>query len=158
MPNYNNAKIYKLWTPESDDIYIGSTCSTLCKRLSGHKAKNNHYTSKYLFENFSDVRIELLENYPCNDKKELYDKEAYYIKNNKCLNERIPNRSKKDYAEEHKEEVAIYQKKWRNENKDRIDEITKCIYVCECGCEFTRKHLPKHLKTEKHCNLIKNNI
>jgi hypothetical protein len=29
MPDYNNGKIYKLWSPEGDDIYIGSTVQSL---------------------------------------------------------------------------------------------------------------------------------
>jgi hypothetical protein len=32
MPDYNNGKIYKLWSPEGDDIYIGSTVNSLAKR------------------------------------------------------------------------------------------------------------------------------
>jgi hypothetical protein len=39
MPNYQNAKIYKLWSPEGDDIYIGSTTQSLAVRKAGHKAK-----------------------------------------------------------------------------------------------------------------------
>jgi hypothetical protein len=32
MPDYKNGKIYKLWSPEGDDIYIGSTVNSLAKR------------------------------------------------------------------------------------------------------------------------------
>jgi hypothetical protein len=32
MPDYKNAKIYKLWSPEGDDIYIGSTTQPLYAR------------------------------------------------------------------------------------------------------------------------------
>ena len=34
---YNNTKIYKLYEVTKGYFYIGSTCSTLSKRLSEHK-------------------------------------------------------------------------------------------------------------------------
>jgi len=37
MPDYKNSKIYKLWSPEGDDIYIGSTTESLSRRKSKHK-------------------------------------------------------------------------------------------------------------------------
>ena len=39
MPNYALGKIYKLTHPDTDDVYIGSTCQKyLSTRLCGHKA------------------------------------------------------------------------------------------------------------------------
>ena len=37
MPNYQNGKIYKLVSPHTDEIYIGSTVARLCKRFGNHK-------------------------------------------------------------------------------------------------------------------------
>jgi len=46
MPDYNNAKIYKLWSPEGDDIYIGSTTKYLSTRKhsinTNMKIENTH--------------------------------------------------------------------------------------------------------------------
>jgi hypothetical protein len=39
MPDYKNGKIYKLWSPEGDEIYIGSTIQPLYARLSAHKKR-----------------------------------------------------------------------------------------------------------------------
>tara|TARA_R110002020_G_scaffold453586_1_gene668511 strand:+ start:225 stop:689 length:465 start_codon:yes stop_codon:yes gene_type:complete len=154
MPNYNKAKIYKLWTPESDDIYIGSTCYYyLSSRLSLHKFYQD-CRSKYLFENFNDVRIELLENYPCNNEKELKDKEAYYIKNNKCLNLQIPNRTHKEYLEENKEYFKLLKHKKYEKDKENLLKKVDCV----CGSNVASMGMNRHLKTEKHCNFIKNNI
>jgi hypothetical protein len=60
MPNYQNAKIYKLWSPEGDDIYIGSTTQPLFARKAQHK-KYNDCSAKILYEKYNDVRIELFE-------------------------------------------------------------------------------------------------
>jgi hypothetical protein len=84
MPNYQNAKIYKLWSPEGDDIYIGSTTQSLAVRKAGHKygGNNKKCSSKILFEKYNDVRIELLECCPCDNKEELTKQEGEYIRNN----------------------------------------------------------------------------
>jgi hypothetical protein len=33
MPDYQKGKIYKLWSPQGNEIYIGSTINPLAKRL-----------------------------------------------------------------------------------------------------------------------------
>jgi len=43
MVNYNQAKIYKIWSPSTGLAYIGSTCSTLSKRISQHKDNKTCY-------------------------------------------------------------------------------------------------------------------
>ena len=105
MCNYQNSKIYKLWSPEGDDIYIGSTTVSLSRRKAKHKTQNN--TSKILYEKYTDVRIELLEECPCDNKEQLLKKEGEYIRNNKCVNKVIPDRthieSVKNYYESNKE-------------------------------------------------------
>jgi len=61
MPDYQNGKIYKIWSPEGDDIYIGSTTEILCRRLAAHKSNYNTgktITSRILFEKYTDVRVE----------------------------------------------------------------------------------------------------
>ncbi len=82
MPNYNNGKIYKLTSQNTDMIYIGSTVQILRKRYIKHKnyIKNNinNLSSANMFI-WDDCEIELIENYPCNSKNELLKREQYYI-------------------------------------------------------------------------------
>jgi hypothetical protein len=88
MPDYKNGKIYKLWSPQGDDIYIGSTTQPLYARLSAHKRRVK-CSSKILFEKYDDVRIELIECVPCDNKEQLTKKEGEYIRNNNCVNRAI---------------------------------------------------------------------
>jgi predicted GIY-YIG superfamily endonuclease len=37
--DFNKGKIYKITNDYNDDIYIGSTCDTLNRRFSNHKAR-----------------------------------------------------------------------------------------------------------------------
>jgi Zn ribbon nucleic-acid-binding protein len=93
MPDYKNGKIYKLWSPEGDEIYIGSTIQPLYARLSAHKTKGPTCSSKILFEKYDDVRIELIECVPCDNKEQLTKKEGEYIRKLDCVNRNIAGRT-----------------------------------------------------------------
>ena len=78
MNNYKFGKIYRLISPSTDDVYIGSTTKQLCIRLQYHKYSYKRYLNgkcRYVtsFElvKYDDACIELICDYPCNNKKEL---------------------------------------------------------------------------------------
>jgi hypothetical protein len=91
MPDYSKGKIYKLWSPQGGEKYIGSTTETLARRKQTHKRLN--CSSKILFEKYDDVRIELIEEYPCKNKMELNRREGEHIRNNDCVNKSIAGRT-----------------------------------------------------------------
>lgn len=158
MPNYQNGKIYKLWTYESDDIYIGSTTQLLCQRLSGHKLKKD-CTSSVLFEKSNNVMIELIEEYPCENKEKLNKREGELIRELNCVNKIIPGRTKreynKQYYQDNLEKIQKYKKQYIKDNHDKILENKKEKITCECNCEITRSHLAQHKRTNKHIKLMK---
>jgi hypothetical protein len=148
MPNYQNGKIYKLVSFQTDKIYIGSTCQSLAVRKSEHVRRYKYflagvpnYTTSYELIKLGDVDIVLIENFPCNSKEELHKGERFHIENtDNCVNKSIPTRSKKEYYEEHKEElmkknkeyyenhkdeIKEYKKEWAEDNKDKIKEYKK---------------------------------
>ena len=139
MPNFANGKIYKLWSPQGDDIYIGSTVSSLAKRKGQHKSKYNNginVSSKILFEKYDDVRIELIEEFPCENKMELNKREGYYIRTLECVNKRIAGRTqkeydkeslekKREYRENNREKIKEKKKEYCENNKDEIKEQSK---------------------------------
>jgi len=88
-----SAKIYKLVCADGY-FYIGSTVRELRERLSDHRY-HAKYESSPLYKHLNlfdknDIKIELIENYPCNTYIELRIKETEHIKqhltNEKCLN------------------------------------------------------------------------
>ena len=138
----DNAKIYKIVDNTNDNLYIGSTCNSLKRRLQTHKddykrfLKGLYYNTKSfdIIKN-DNYKIELLEDCNIKTKQELIARERYYIENNECLNKYIPGRSQKEY---------------RDANKDKLNEK----FECECGGKFTRCAKSKHLKTHMHQNFI----
>ena len=121
MLNYQNGKIYKLWSLEGDKIYIGSTTQPLYKRLNSHKSQSNKCNSFLLFKIYSYVQIELLENFPCSNINELHAREGYQMRMNKdfIVNRCVAGRTRKEYNEDHKYENNEYSKKYYEENKNK---------------------------------------
>ena len=81
MAQYKNGKIYILRTQHTDKCYIGSTYRELNERLAIHKCNFNtnkiYYSAFELFKlGIDDVKIELIENYPCDNKTQLCKREG----------------------------------------------------------------------------------
>jgi hypothetical protein len=80
-------KIYKISSPQTDKIYIGSTTMKLSKRFSDHKIKYRqyiqglyNYTSSFdLISKYDDCKIDCLYRFKSIDKKEVLRKEKEYI-------------------------------------------------------------------------------
>ena len=113
-------KIYKISNDYNDDIYIGSTCNTLVKRYSQHKAysKQEKYQPRPLYKLSNDIgfdrfRIQLIENYPCEDKYMLKQKEGEYIRELSTLNKRTAGRTTNEFQQTPK--YKQYQKEYRKE-------------------------------------------
>jgi hypothetical protein len=64
--------------------------------------------------------------------------------------------SVKQYQDEHKEQANQCKLDWYHKNKDDILEKHCQKMTCECGSEFRKADLSKHLKTKKHCDFIQN--
>jgi len=124
MNKYNESKIYKITSEHTDKIYIGSTTRNLNDRITNHKCyynkwKDNNtrqYCSSYKLYKLGDIKYELLELYKCNNKKELLEREAYYIKQNYIL---VVNKNKPTLSEEEKIE---WQKEYYVKNKEKLKE------------------------------------
>ena len=173
---YQQGKIYKLISSETDKIYIGSTCKKyLSQRLQDHKTdykkwkKNREYrkiTSFDLLE-LGDIEIILIETYSCNSKDELIARERYWMEQNKeiiinkvirpIISKEENKERKKQYYEENKEEKKELNKQYREANKEQIKERKKekgsILKKCEiCNCEIRTDYFTKHLKTILHKN------
>jgi hypothetical protein len=131
--NYNNTKIYKIWSTRGPKIYIGSTTKDrLCDRMAIHRndykrwklGKTNKITSFDLFEKYGleNCFIELIEEKSCNNKEEKNKLEGGYIRTLDCVNKIIPDRNQKEYREDNKEYKKDYFKKYNELNKDKIKE------------------------------------
>ena len=140
--DYANGRIYKIepiCEHDENEVYYGSTCQLLCKRMDFHrsgykswkagkrgKTRSFDLLDKYGVEN---CKIYLVELYPCETKEELFAREGYYIKINKCVNKHVPGRTRKEHYEDTKEIILEqrkpYQKEYYKNNKEKHSQTNK---------------------------------
>ena len=100
---YSQGKIYKITSPQTNQVYIGSTVKSLNQRMNQHRAISNRTSSREIIK-YEDAVIELIEEYPCETREQLSNKESEWIKRTaNCINKIIGVR------EENETDVIIYQ-------------------------------------------------
>ena len=117
--------IYKLTCDKTDKIYIGSTITTLKRRLIKHKSEKTS-VSKILFE-LGEVEIVLLEEYECENRIELRKREQYYMDlyEDTKINIVRAYTDKHKYNTEYNKKNRHRQKEWRENNKEKVKEYQK---------------------------------
>ncbi len=123
MVKLENGKIYAIICNKTGLKYYGSTTLSLSMRLSIHKymmSKTKKNLSSFEVLKNNDYKIELVEEFPCETKDELFEREKHYIKNNDCVNKRIPFRKVKEYYNDNKNEISQQKKEYYLKNRDKI--------------------------------------
>lgn len=189
MPDYSKSIIYKIVCKDLNIkfLYIGST-TNLKNRINKHKSDCNNVNNKkynqkkYIkmrknggFGNFDIIKI---EDYPCNNKREVEKREEEIrIELKANMNARrcyltpeekkfYDNECRKNYNERNKETIKIYRNEYEKINKDVIKEQKKKYrelnkeklklkFICECGSECRHSDRNRHFNTVKHQNYIK---
>ena len=174
MSKYSNGKIYKILNSIDNEVYVGSTIEPLCKRMWKHRFSSKTRSHYMLYQHMSKLGkehfyIELIENYPCNNKEELEAKEGQWIRQIGTLNDKIAGRSKKQwgidnherrmeqakqYRDAHKEERKEYDKKRYEQNKEEISKKASEQIMCECGSSISIRNRLRHLRSKKHEQLM----
>ena len=198
--NYNNTIIYKIVCKDLSisDTYIGHT-TNFTKRKAHHKSycvyeMNTRNKNLKIYTTIKDNggwdnwdMIEI-EKYSCNDANEARARERYwYEQHNSSLNTQKPNRTRKEYKIENKDQikeasreyfqnnkVKIYehrklkreenkethnakQREYQQTHKDVINEKKREKITCICGCICSRNSLSRHEKRKQHLEFIKTN-
>ena len=127
MNRYKNTTIYKIYSENVSDFYIGHTTLKLSRRYSVHKYYANKKKSKlYTFiknnGGFENFKIEILETFSCDNVREARQKERDYILLYKpTLNNNIPLRDYREWRKEskkYKDYMRAYMKKYYYKSRD----------------------------------------
>jgi hypothetical protein len=170
ITDYSNCKIYKIISPQTDKIYIGSTCqSQLSKRLGQHKQQYKNYlggSAPYIASldiiQYGDAKIILIDSFPeCKNREEQYKIEQSYIDKLDCINK---NRAystieyKKECASRYnrnnylkfREKRLEKAKIWREENvekrkkyREENSEKIKEYSRAKVNCDICHKSMTK---------------
>ena len=88
MPNYSEGKIYAIKSQSTSYIYIGATTRALECRFYEHVRSRDCSSKKITL--LGDAYIELIENFPCLSKHELYNRETeIIISTPNCINKQL---------------------------------------------------------------------
>jgi predicted GIY-YIG superfamily endonuclease len=137
--DFKNAKIYKILDNTTNMIYVGSTCYSLENRIKNHESsyktyqrgkKANNLTSYRILKN-GNYKIELIENFPCENSKQLFQREGYYIRKYKSEGLNVVN-------------------------KTILGVKSKDKFNCDCGGRYTGGTKSQHQYTQKHKKYIDN--
>ena len=171
---YQRGKIYKIVCNQCDETYVGSTCEpSLARRLSFHRSnskKEKHKNTrlyKHVNEHgdWNNFKIVLIENYSCNSKEELLQREDYYQQQMKSnLNTYKAYRSEEEIKQynkqrrlDHLEEYKQHDKQYYEANKEQIkqyrdDVKAQKLYYCNiCDIALSKPSaLIAHNQTKTH--------
>ena len=129
-------RIYKLTSPQTDNVYIGSTTQTLHARLADHRKDYTRYINGKIAHlrscdimHYGDIQIELMFEGLFNHRHILNKMEGGFIQSDpNCVNARVAGRSIKVYYQQHQEDILKYKKKYRAEHKELTAEINHRCY------------------------------
>lgn len=152
--------------------YIGSTTATLDQRLKWHESEyrnTNKNIASFLFIKAGDYRIDLIEDYPCESKKELERYEGFtmlrYIDAHKAdntqlqiMNHRIAGRTHKEWREANAEHLQAYRDAYyaKPENIQKKKDWSQQSWTCNiCDTTLSRQHMNRHLSENQRCLRIR---
>ena len=141
MKDYNKAFIYKITNGKLH--YYGSSANTFAQRKESHMATSNDCKSKTIINSGLPWRMQIVEYYPCSCVEELEDREAWYISNSECVNERLPGACRraggkraylKRYYQKNAAAIKARHKRYKQQNADSFKARNKQRYqesVCK---------------------------
>ena len=165
--NYANSIIYIILDKHTRECYVGSTATSLAKRMYHHRedlkaynkwvadgktrCKRSKCASFGIISRKEYINFEL-EKFPCNNKHELRAREGYYIDKYKqevgalCVNknrEGVNSGNKKEYRKQYrkKDHVQEKEKAYREANKEHIATKSKAWRTQPYTCPDCNKTL-----------------
>jgi len=165
--------IYKLSSPDGSLVYYGST-KNFEKRFQSHIYKYNSYLNKNsgssYYASFEIIKLgtyntEVIGTFYHISRCNLQQKEYDYITHNDCLNEKgksnteVKRTNNKKYREKHIDEIREYDKKYRENNKEKLYEKKNKKHICDiCKEHFTHSNKSRHQKSYKHLAVLQNQV
>ena len=151
-------KIYRL-NFNDDTCYVGSTIKKyLSQRVGQHKqnpSSKNGYTpiaTEKINSGIGFTQEILKEDLFFNTDDLLYWERIFTELTPNTLNKRRCWRT----TEEIKKTKSVRDKRFREKNKDKINEKKSQRFICECGKEYQHSNKARHIRSKFHQNFIIN--
>ena len=171
--NYSKACVYQICCKDVEikDVYVGST-TNLIERRRGHKvactkeSNKGHNLPVYQiirdhggWDNWEVIKV---EDAHVNCREDLLKTErSVMVQLGATLNKCVPGRSKGEWYEENKTEIAEQKKNYYEANRTELIEKAKQYreahkseiaekVKCQCGSMVGKYYMSRHCKTAKH--------
>ena len=138
--DYKNGKIYCLRNYLNDEIYIGSTCQSLSRRMAYHRQDSIKQNRQriLIYKTMTELGrdnfyIELIEEYPCENLSQLTRREGELTRELKAsLNQKIAGRTPEEFKLECPDKIKISQlnrrKRYNEKNQEKVKVYVKEYY------------------------------
>lgn len=126
MPDYSKAKIYQIISPNYPLPYIGSTTQPLYKRMVNHRAPSATCSSRIVID-AGDAYIELIEEFPCENKEQLNKREGEVIRERECVNRKVEGRTRSQWIKDVK-----YDKRYYEQHREQQKDRSRANYKANC--------------------------
>ena len=172
--DYSKTKIYmieSIMEHPPEHIYYGSTTKQyLSQRMSTHRSHyksfkegkgHNFYTLFELIDIYglNNMKIYLVENYPCNTKDEKASREGYYIRYNPCINKNIPGRTIKEYQQLPKYKDYLKEYHQTQEYKDSQKKYNKKYHQTQEYKDYQKQYQKQYYQKKKQeKNAVNNTV
>lgn len=160
MNKYQSGKIYQIVCNTTNLVFYGSTTEpNINRKLAGHKAnlkKDNKNDISYKVLENNNYKMNLVEEYVCNSKEELLNREQYYIKNNECINEKKSN----DVTILDIQLKELCKQNIKNEAtcKSNISSVKRIAKECFKTDTLTLEVLKQYKQYDKYINELQPNV
>ena len=175
MTSLMTGRIYKIVSPNTHKIYVGSTFDTLSQRFRHHtyewRNKKRCCTVKEVLD-AGDFKIELLEEIEVENKSELRMKEQEWaeklsniiVNKNKAFStleqtKQLRNENNKERYKtdpEFRERQISYMRKYHSSHKEERCAISRIKEFCEVCKNYTNKaKMNRHRDSKKHLQNLK---
>lgn len=101
---FAQCKFYRITSSDTDKVYVGHTTKSLETRMKRHredsksKVKRKCMSSEIISVKPKKAKIELIEEYPCNNIQDARMRERYWIeKTPNCINKTTPGQGREGY-------------------------------------------------------------
>lgn len=146
MPDYGKTKIYYIQV--GDQRYYGHTTVPLNTRTAGHKCDSKRTPDIKLYAAIREANMDItklklhhVEDYPCESLQQAKEREKWWIQQHGHLNRCIPNRTPKEYREDHKERIRERVRNFKNNNVEMMQARRKAKYIANHDKEAERKRI-----------------
>lgn len=149
-------RVYKIENSKETKVYVGSTLKALEQRLNEHlydfalwkrNPRSRANLSSFRLLEKGECSIVLLESCVCESRRELHERERYWIETLDTVNLLIPTRTWREYREANRERHVEATRIWNQKYKERAKRPWTCP---TCGVTVMYKNQWVHKTSKKH--------